>query len=223
MYARLMTILGCCLICQGVGATPQIPDILFDQDKEHVLDHSPMEQYFAVHPERRPNAEIRSPSLKRGYLAFFEIRDDELVLRDIKVQGVRETQPKKYSTIWTSVLASITPDGAPLKIHWFSGLLVLPQGSIVNYVDTEKYGARYTQFRILEVHNGRVTQRRNFTGAEYDAFKTRQFEAYRQTRAYSKQRSRMVKDGHPQGDIDATIKASIMTHITRFLDTAPQR
>lgn len=90
-----------------------------------------METYFKEHPQKRPEADISSTALWRGYIATFEFRNNVLVLKDLEIQvwmhqeGKEEWEP---GVTLKSVLKEVFSDNEPLVIDWCSKILIAPGG-----------------------------------------------------------------------------------------------
>lgn len=66
--------------------TAQYPDRIIYKGKECDLHSNPLESYFDKYPDKRPQSETDSNALWRGYIATFEIKDNQLYIRDIKIE-----------------------------------------------------------------------------------------------------------------------------------------
>lgn len=156
---RLKYILTVLFFIQGIFsfATAQIPDYLVHNGITYALHVNPMEEYFSEYPERRPQSAWRSSALWRGYVAIFEIIDNELFVVDIQVQSVLSTQLEletgKFNTEWVNVTAECLNGENRKKVSWFNGLLVLPHGELINYVHMG-YQSTYEYYKIIEIENG---------------------------------------------------------------------
>mgnify|MGYP001381316081 CR=1 FL=1 len=176
-------------------ATAQYPDKIFYKGKEYALHSNPMEEYFKKFPDKRPKSGIISSALWRGYVATFEIADNSLFLKDIEIEVRKKTDNERsFETEWKSVLSEVVPDNRKLKIDWFTGLLVLPYGKVVNYVHMG-YGSTYKNYILLEIDRGDFKLAREFTHKQYEKFKERQFQAFKKTEEYKKLIEEMKKDG----------------------------
>ena len=112
-----------------VFGTRQIPDKIIFNGKKHELWHSnPMESYFKKHPKKDMSS---STALWRGYVATFEVKGNQLYLKDIEMQV-------DYDQKWKSILKEVFPNQKLIKIDWVTGLLVLPTGKIIE--DAQRYG-----------------------------------------------------------------------------------
>lgn len=103
------------------SATWQIPDTLIYEGKEYAIYTDLLDPYFKKYPDRNPKDEDYSCSADwNGYRAVFEISDGELKLKDIYKNACdRSTK---------SALLKAVPDGKPLKIDWYSGVLISMDG-----------------------------------------------------------------------------------------------
>lgn len=197
-------------------ATAQYPDKIIYKGKEYRLHTNPMEAFFEKHPNRRPEGGVISSALWRGYVATFEISNGSLVLRDIEIEV--PNPDKEHDYVFKSVLEKVVPRGEILTIDWFSGLLVLPQGKVVNYVHMG-YGSTFERYTLLAVKNGIFNSERKFTFKEYEAFKDRQFRAFKKTEEYKRLVADLKKDRDVDDRfIDDFLRSFITSYTSEFLD-----
>lgn len=157
-------------------ATAQVPDILVYQGKEYKLLTNPLEPFFEEHPDLRP--ESRSTALWRGYIAKFEIQDNQLVVADIYV-------PDYYQGGGNiSLYDKIFPGQKNVPVTWMTGILTLPCGDMTNYVHMG-YGSTYSGYKLLQIENGKLIAEQDFTEEEYAQYRDLQYEAFKTTKAYS--------------------------------------
>lgn len=175
-------------------ATAQYPDKIIFEGKEYALHTNPMDDYFEKFPNRKPKGGIMSSALWRGYVATFEISGGELFVKDVQIQ-VAKGNSQNLEIEWKSVLQSVVPDGQKLKVDWFSGLLVLPYGKLVQYVHMG-YGSTYENYILIPVKNGNANAERRLNAEQYEAFKTKQFEAFKKTDEYKQLIEKMKKEGN---------------------------
>ena len=197
-------------------ATAQYPDKIIYKGKEYALHTNPMEQYFEKNPEKKPGGGVISSALWRGYVATFEITDGLLYLKDLEIEI--PNPKKKHDYIFASVIKKVVPSGKKLKIDWFSGFLVLPEGEVVNYVHMG-YGSSYERYTLISIKNGVFKSERSFTYKEYEKFKDKQFDAFKKTDEYKK----MVADLKKNRDnddkfIDDFLRSFITSYTSEFLD-----
>jgi hypothetical protein len=149
-------------------ATEQQPDILIYNGERYNLTIYPMEYYFKNFPEKHPLRLRSSPpptSLYRGYIATFEIIQNELWVIDLKNSNN------------VSIINEVLNGLDRMKVDWFNGRLVIPQGSLVIYMTYERY-------IILQIQNGNFIREININNEQYIELRGMQFEQYKQTEAY---------------------------------------
>lgn len=157
-------------------ATAQYPDILVYEGKEYDLFTNPLELFFEEHPDLRP--ESTSTALWRGYIAKFEIRDNQLVVSDILIPKYID-----YETVYISIYDKIFPEQKNVAVTWMTGILTLPIGEMTDYVHMG-YGSTYSAYKLLRIENGKLVQTRDFTEDEYAQYRNLQYEAFKKTKTY---------------------------------------
>lgn len=200
-----------------IYATAQYPDKIIYNGKEYKLHSNPMEDYFEKFPDRKPKTTIMSSALWRGYVATFEISEKSLMLKDISIEVSKKSGKNSFDTEWKSVLAEVVPDKKPLKIDWFTGLLVIPFGEIVNYVHMG-YGSTYENYILLEISNGDFVKAKEYDYKSYENFKQRQFEAFKKTEEYRKiiETEKKKKDFNAKF-MDDFLRSFITNYTTKLL------
>jgi hypothetical protein len=213
---RPMAILAVVLAASSAFATAQFPDKLLYDGKEHSLYTNPMEPYFARYPDKKPTDGVTCTALWRGYVATFEILEKRLFLSDIKVMVMTKDQKGKRDTAFSSVKDTLIPEGGSLPADWFSGILVLPDGELVNYVHMG-YASTYSNYILLEIRKGTLTEKRVLDHEAYEVFKTRQFEAYKRTDEYQKRAAELQNGKLTQEDIDSFLRSRVVSYTSAFL------
>lgn len=143
--------------------THQIRDKLIYEHQEYYLNVELIEPYFREHPEKRPEFEISCTALWRGYVAVFEVRNNELLIKqldwltdvDFNVQSFRN---------------ELFPNN---KFEWYSGLIRIDD--FRGEFDEEPENGI---FEYLEIENGNFKQKRTFNFEELQAFKKEQYEYF---------------------------------------------
>lgn len=171
-----------------VSATWQITDLLRYEGKEYSIYDGLLEPYFKKYPERNPKDEDYMCSANwRGYKAIFEISDGELILKDIYKNAC--------DRLTKSELLKVVPDGKPLKIDWYSGVLTSMDGE--NHGDP--YGLdffnTFEEYSFFEIEKGRFEVAKHFDNKGFHAFKEEQFKKYKKTSEFTEQIKRMTADG----------------------------
>ena len=197
-------------------ATAQYPDKIFFNGKEYSLHTNPLETYFEKYPDKKPKGGLMSSALWRGYVATFEIRDSQLIVKDIEIQIWDTTDRKSHATKWKSVLNEVFPEQKDKKVDWLTGLLVLPYGKLVNYVHMG-YGSTYENYYLLEIDRGKFEKVKQFGYKNYENFKERQFQAFKQTEEYIKVKADLKKDGSTDEFIDNFLRSFVTQYTSKIL------
>ncbi|WP_405415521.1 hypothetical protein [Maribacter sp. Asnod1-A12] len=151
--------------------TAQYPDKLMYEGIIYELHTNPLESYFKKHPDKKP--EEVSSALWRGYVAHFEIIENQLLVTDLTTPVYEENGEIKWESIYTDIFTS----NEKIVIDWYSGILTLPYGEIVDYVH-QGYASTYSNYILLEIENGCFSEARNFDYKQFIAFKKKQFKAF---------------------------------------------
>ncbi|MEY2652318.1 MAG: hypothetical protein RLZZ321_1411 [Bacteroidota bacterium] len=216
MKRLLLTIIFTLFSGLKVFATAQFPDKINYNGKEYNLNSNPLEVYFEKNPNKRPKSEVRSSALWRGYVATFEIIDNQLFLKDIEIQYRDTTSKGSNNSNWKSVLNEVFDDQKNIQVDWYTGLLVLPQGKVVNYVHMG-YGSTYQHYTILELNKGVLTQEKQFKSKAYEKFKEKQFQVFKQTEDYNKMKSDLLQKGNSEEFIDSFLRSYVTQYTSKIL------
>ncbi|AOW19357.1 hypothetical protein [Urechidicola croceus] len=200
----------------NVVVTTQMKDKVIFQGKEYILFDYLLEHYFAENPEKKPKLQIESSALDRGYISEFEIIENQLYLVDIKIQ-VRDKTSKDLKVELISVFQNVFPETKRKKVDWKTGFLLLPYGELKSQYT---YPNTYSNYWVLELKRGNLTQTRNYTNEELNNFKTRQFKKFKSTREYRKLIKCFKKTNKKviKGDeMDYGIHKGILDYTEKFL------
>ncbi len=165
----LFTIFLTIILRVAVFATGQAPDKVIYNGKEFYLLANPLENYFEQHPDKRPNAEIHSTGLLRGYIATFEIRENQLFLKDIEIECIDPTSKAGFGYCMKSVLREVFFDQENIKITWLTGIIFFSE-----VITTEPWKERYY---LLKISNGDVITNKHINERKYKRIKKRQIRA----------------------------------------------
>lgn len=113
-------------------ATAQVPDRIIWEGKTYSLLCNPLGPYFQEYPDKRPQGGF-STALWRGYVATFEIINNQLYLTEIITDPFAEYREDSIS-LQKNLVEEIFPGQKKVKVDWFTGLLVIPRGRMINYV-----------------------------------------------------------------------------------------
>lgn len=212
----ILTITLTLVLGLNVFATAQCPDKIIYNGKEYSLHSNPLEAYFEKNPNKRPKSGIMSTALWRGYVATFEVKDNQIFLKDIEIKYQDTTSKESYNYKWRSVKNEVFPDQKDIKIDWLTGLLVIPNGELVNYVHMG-YGSTSKNYILLEIDKGDLKQEKRFKYKEYEKFKEKQFQAFKQTDEYKKIKADMQKDGSSDEFVDSFLRSFVTEYTSKIL------
>ena len=184
--------------------TKQIKDILHFDRNEYTLNVELLESYFSDHLERRPRPRVMMTALWRGYVATFEIKNDELFVKDLEIF----TNLEKWAT--ESVLDKAFPDSK--KLTWFSGLVRIDEYR--GEYDDEKPGSI---FKFLEIRNGNLIKLRSLSYEELQLFKNEQFALFKQSGNYDPILSHLKNKGMTDEKANDFIAENILEYTKEVL------
>lgn len=212
----ILTLILTLFVRVNVFATAQYPDEIIYNGKEYNLHSNPLEAYFEKNPDKRPKGGVMSTALWRGYVATFEVKDNQLFLKDIEIEYHDTTSKESYPYKWRSVIMKVFPDQKDIKIDWLTGLLVIPYGKLVNYVHMG-YGSTYKNYILLEIDKGDLKKEKRFKYKEYEKFKKRQFQVFKQTDEYKIIKAELQKDGSSDKFINSFLRDFITQYTSKIL------
>jgi len=140
--------------------THQISDILIYESQEYHLENELLEKYFAEFPEKKPERKIVESCIWRGYIATFEIVNNELQVKDIQL-----LLNSSYES--NSIVDQVFPKNN--KFEWFSGLI---------YLNSSKKNSDENNLEFLEIRNGNFIRKRTMNSEELQRFKIEQFQFF---------------------------------------------
>ena len=221
MKKTLLLILTICaigLLKAETTLTAQYPDKIIFNGKEYNLNSNPLESYFEKYPDKRPQGGIMSTALWRGYVAHFEIIDEQLFVIDIKIEVPDKDSKESYPYKWVSAFKQVFPDGEKVKIDWYTGILILPHGKMVEYVHMG-YASTYSKYWLLEIENGDFNEARKYKNKEFVLFKKRQFEEFQKTAEYKKLYTELKKNDENVDEkfIKTFIADFVINYTSKFL------
>lgn len=144
------------LIATGVSvlATAQMPDFLFVNGAVYPLYSNPLEELYDKNrrPDFKAYVDGESSGNWRGYIAYWQIRDQRLFLIGI-------TSFLRGKRVFLSELFPGRAGDARILADWFSGELRVPDGKELQNVHMG-YGSTYERDIVYTVRNGAVVRRR---------------------------------------------------------------
>lgn len=85
------------------------------------------------------------------------------------------------------------PNESDRTMDWFSGVLVVPLGDLVEYVHLS-YASLYEKYLLIRIKNGRVVEAAEMSYEEYMGYKVRQFEKFKASSEYKNIYNELSKD-----------------------------
>jgi len=144
--------------------TRQISDTLIFENKKYHLNDELLEKFFKSFPDKKPEFEISCTALWRGYIATFEIKNDQLFVKEMEMLLDSDFKMK-------SIVNQIFPNNN--KFEWFSGLI-----RIDNFKGEFDEEPKDAKFEYLEIKNGNLIQKRTMNFLELQIFKKEQYEYF---------------------------------------------
>ena len=195
------------LISINVFATFQTPDKIIIDNNEFSLTTYPFEKYFELYPDKRPKS--ISTSLHRGYLAIYEVINNEIYLKDIKV----EYQENNQNIIQLkSIMNELFPNKKLIKIDWISSILIGYKGLFTSHINN---------YTLLEINNGLVNEMKEFSDYKsYNKFVKQQYKLFEKTTDFELIKENFFVDNPniKKSKIRKMLKNNILKYSTHFLD-----
>jgi len=127
----ILLILLCLIISSKVWATAQVPDYLIYKGDTLFIYSNPLESYFIE--RNRPTEFLGkldknlSTACWRGYIAYWELRNDSLFLVEIKNSGTKEI-------IDLSIIFKDRDTTLGVFADWYTSSIMQPFGKLVHYI-----------------------------------------------------------------------------------------
>jgi len=180
-------------------ATAQRGDILIVDGEELSIQTNPLEPFLEMNPELRPESEIISTSLWRGYVATWEIAEGQLMLVGIEALR-RKPGVEKLETEFHSVMAKVFPGHDQVFAEWFTGHMILPRGELLEYVHMG-YASTFDGYTIVTIVDGLQRGERSLSAKQFRKFRKAQFRRYRRTAEYAAAFEQLKEDDDTRAKI----------------------
>jgi len=163
MITTVLALILATLFHSTISGTEQTRDRIIYNGKEfELLRNFPMENYFEKYPDKRPQG-IISSNLWRGYVATFEVKNNQLYLKNIEIQTRDSVVESKMN--WESIFNELFPNQEQVKVDWVTEWLVLPHGKRTK----QRYGS-YEHYILLEMNNGSLVTEKHFYHRQHRRF-----------------------------------------------------
>lgn len=143
----------------GGKVTQQFKDILVFNGDRHLLDRTPLSDYWNQdNAPARPAFNLKCTACWRGYTATWTVNDGRLCLLSVR-SGMREEagiNGRKVLTMFSDewineVFPQQTP---PIPATWFTGELICSWGQVIDR--PMRYSVVHEGYKILNIKAGRV-------------------------------------------------------------------
>lgn len=181
------------LICINfiLCATEQESDYIKVDDIEHKLFTNPV--YELLQFEDFHNKYITvingikdfsvSSACWRGYIAYFEIKNDLLYLNDIIVHTVSLENIGRPEDKDISIYSKLFDSQKSFFCNFYSGILIIPTGECIKEIYSG-YDSMYENYLIIKIRNGQVIQKKEFKYNEFEDRKSEAFKRYKLSEKY---------------------------------------
>ena len=181
------------LICINfiLCATEQESDYIKIDDIEHKLFTNPV--YELLQFEDFHNKYITvingikdfsiSSACWRGYIAYFEIKNDLLYLNDIIVHTVSLENIGRPEDRDISIYSKLFDSQKSFFCNFYSGILIIPTGECIKEIYSG-YDSMYENYLIIKIRNGQVIQKKEFKYNEFEDRKSEAFKRYKLSEKY---------------------------------------
>ncbi|MGP1601549.1 hypothetical protein [Treponema sp.] len=172
-------------------ATEQESDYIKIDDIEHKLFTNPV--YELLQFEDFHNKYITvingikdfsiSSACWRGYIAYFEIKNDLLYLNDIIVHTVSLENIGRPEDRDISIYSKSFDSQKSFFCNFYSGILIIPTGECIKEIYSG-YDSMYENYLIIKIRNGQVIQKKEFKYNEFEDRKSEAFKRYKLSEKY---------------------------------------
>ncbi|MGP1522368.1 MAG: hypothetical protein ACTTKC_03590 [Treponema sp.] len=172
-------------------ATEQESDYIKIDDIEHKLFTNPV--YELLQFEDFHNKYITvisgikdfsvSSACWRGYIAYFEIKNDLLYLNDIIVHTVSLENIGRPEDRDISIYSKLFDSQKSFFCNFYSGILIIPAGECIKEIYSG-YDSMYENYLIIKIRNGQVIQKKEFKYNEFQDRKSEAFKRYKLSEKY---------------------------------------
>lgn len=154
-FVKMLLAATLAVVSTRVDATAQIPDTIVLDGEESPLHSEPLRPLLRVPEAERiielEPAEDGCSASWRGYAASWSIRSDRLFLERIVTDPCGEH-------VEVPLERAFAGRKAPLHAFWFTGVLIVPRGRMIEYVHMG-YDSTYERYVLLVLEKGRVVFR----------------------------------------------------------------
>lgn len=149
-------------------ATEQESDYIKIDDIEHKLFTNPLYELLQFKDFHNKYITVInsikdfsvSSACWRGYIAYFEIKNDLLYLNDIIVHTVSLENIGRPEDRDISIYSKLFDSQKSFFCNFYSGILIIPTGECIKEIYSG-YDSMYENYLIIKIRNGQVIQKKN--------------------------------------------------------------
>lgn len=181
------------LICINfiLYATEQESDYIKIDDIEHKLFTNPVYELLQFKDFHNKYITVIngikdfsiSSACWRGYIAYFEIKNDLLYLNDIIVHTVSLENIGRPEDRDISIYSKLFDSQKSFFCNFYSGILIIPTGECIKEIYSG-YDSMYENYLIIKIRNGQVIQKKEFKYNEFEDRKSEAFKRYKLSEKY---------------------------------------
>lgn len=191
------------VFCFAVYAQRYLPDRMLLNGNEYDYRFHHLEQYFNYYPDKRIVPNKDSTIVNRGYVAFYEIYNDELFLRDIKIEN------KQDSTGYVSVREKFSPATEErIPLRWINGVVQIGLG--VDDFKNDSLRPLNNNNIVFEIQRGKIKRKVQFNKDEMRIFKNFQWNKFRITNDYLLIYNKLQNMGLSESEINVHIYNNVL-------------
>lgn len=177
------------LVSAKLFATAQEPDVLIRNSVEYNLNSNPLEVFFEKYPGKRPKNYIQSSANWRGYIAYFELINNQLFVKDVVIEKIQDSDGNIKKV---SVFEEIFTTKDKIRCDFYNGLLIVPHGETLQYVNIG-YASLFQFYTVIEIQDGTLSKEKRFNHEEFVKFRQKLFYAFKKTERYKVLATNMIK------------------------------
>lgn len=175
-----------CIIILGlnkINATAQAPDYLILENDTLKLHCNPLEAYLEKNPIPKNTITTVSSGLWRGYIAYFKIQNNKLIVENIyKLDYYKDIQGNNRERL-ISIYDIVFKEIKDFECNFYSGVLICPRGELIDYVHMG-YSSVYENYSLFEIKEGNYVKEVHLSNKEFIDLKLKHFQKYKESEEY---------------------------------------
>nr|WP_297308816.1 hypothetical protein [uncultured Flavobacterium sp.] len=183
------------------------PDQILINGKQYDYRFHHLEQYFNYYPEKRIVPNKDSTIFHRNYIAYYEIYENELFLRDIQIKD----DYNKLKSVRDKFSFS---KEERILLRWVNGVVHIGIG--VDDFSKDSLRPSNDNNLFFEIQRGKVKRKLNFGKEEMRIFKKFQWNKFRNTEEYSLLYQKLYDHGLERSEIDVHIFNNVFYYSKRI-------